>query len=111
MLYLVRLLVRGINSAFQHFYSASVNGTNSGSIQTIRNLYKSNLLLPVAVYLVIQLGNFGLGLWKCNGMGLLPTTPSDWLAFLEPKQVFIVLMNSSWNNLLVVPRISNIHNL
>lgn len=39
---------------------------------------------------VYLLGNFvclGLAVYKCQGMGLLPTTTSDWLAFVEPQKV------------------------
>lgn len=28
-----------------------------------------------------------LALYKCQAMGLLPTRPSDWLAFVTPPQV------------------------
>lgn len=28
-----------------------------------------------------------LALYKCQAMGLLPTRPSDWLAFVAPPQV------------------------
>ena len=36
---------------------------------------------------VFVLGNLvgvALALWKCHGMGLLPTHTSDWLAFANP---------------------------
>ena len=42
---------------------------------------------------VYFLGNFlclGLAVYKCQGMGLLPTTTSDWLAFVEPQKVMHV---------------------
>ncbi|GAA5932499.1 chaperone EMC4 [Sporobolomyces koalae] len=35
------------------------------------------------VYLLCQLGLLGVGLWKLNTMGLLPTHESDWIAFRE----------------------------
>lgn len=38
--------------------------------------------------MLLQGANFGLGVWKLNGMGLLPTATSDWLAYMEPKEVF-----------------------
>ncbi|KAF2395798.1 hypothetical protein EJ06DRAFT_534724 [Trichodelitschia bisporula] len=39
-------------------------------------------LLPVkAVYVLMNLLAMGLGVWKINQMGLLPTTRSDWLAW------------------------------
>ena len=44
-------------------------------------------MLPKLVYVVLQLLTMALGLYKCSAMGLLPTATSDWLAFMEPKQV------------------------
>ncbi|XP_008555792.1 ER membrane protein complex subunit 4 [Microplitis mediator] len=37
------------------------------------------------VFLLGQLVNIGLALYKCQSMGLLPTHASDWLAFVEPQ--------------------------
>lgn len=40
--------------------------------------------------LVFLVGNglgLALALYKCQAMGLLPTRPSDWLAFVTPPQV------------------------
>ncbi|XP_066597421.1 ER membrane protein complex subunit 4 [Prorops nasuta] len=37
------------------------------------------------VYLLGQLVNIALALYKCQSMGLLPTHASDWLAFVEPQ--------------------------
>lgn len=40
--------------------------------------------------LVFLVGNglgLALALYKCQAMGLLPTRPSDWLAFVAPPQV------------------------
>ena len=39
------------------------------------------------VYLLGNLLCLGLAVYKCQGMGLLPTTTSDWLAFVEPQKV------------------------
>lgn len=39
--------------------------------------------------LVFLVGNglgLALALYKCQAMGLLPTRPSDWLAFVAPPQ-------------------------
>ena len=39
-----------------------------------------------------MLGNLvglALAVYKCQVMGLLPTHPSDWLAFVEPQQVML----------------------
>uniref|UniRef100_A0A8C3Q7K1 ER membrane protein complex subunit 4 n=1 Tax=Geospiza parvula TaxID=87175 RepID=A0A8C3Q7K1_GEOPR len=44
--------------------------------------------------LVFLVGNglgLALALYKCQAMGLLPTRPSDWLAFVTPPQVRRVL--------------------
>lgn len=54
------------NSAFERFES---EGT------------KSKLLWVKVVYVAMQVLALGLGVWKVNGMGLLPTTRSDWLAW------------------------------
>jgi hypothetical protein len=34
-----------------------------------------------AAFVLIQLGFVALGVWKCNQMGILPTSRSDWLAW------------------------------
>ncbi|OXV08662.1 hypothetical protein Egran_03571 [Elaphomyces granulatus] len=39
-----------------------------------------------AVYVLMQLLLLGLGVWKVNTMGLLPTTRSDWLAWESERQ-------------------------
>ena len=41
------------------------------------------------VYIVGNLGCLALAIYKCQVMGLLPTHQSDWLAFVEPQQVNI----------------------
>lgn len=48
---------------------------------------KSHLIWPKIVYVALQLLTMSLGLYKCFSMGLLPTATSDWLAFMEPKQI------------------------
>lgn len=53
--------------------------------QKIMAILNSNLLPAVGLYILLQLVNFGLGVWKMGGMGLLPTSTSDWLAFEQPK--------------------------
>jgi len=53
---------------------------------------KEKLLMVKAVYVAMQLLALALGVWKVNGMGLLPTTTSDWLAWetaREPLEVAI----------------------
>ena len=42
---------------------------------------KAQMWLVKLCYIAMQLLALGLGIWKVNGMGLLPTTRSDWLAW------------------------------
>ncbi|KAJ5473926.1 hypothetical protein N7475_003492 [Penicillium sp. IBT 31633x] len=46
----------------------------------------ARLLGVKAVYILMQLVLLGLGIWKVNAMGLLPTTRSDWLAWESERQ-------------------------
>ena len=48
---------------------------------------KPQLIWPKLVYVILQLLTMALGLYKCSSMGLLPTATSDWLAFMDSKQV------------------------
>lgn len=41
----------------------------------------TRLLSVKFVYVLMNLLMLGLGIWKVNQMGLLPTTRSDWLAW------------------------------
>ncbi|KAL1592345.1 hypothetical protein SLS60_011423 [Paraconiothyrium brasiliense] len=41
----------------------------------------SRLIMVKIVYLLTNALMLGLGIWKVNAMGLLPTTRSDWLAW------------------------------
>ncbi|XP_018018722.1 ER membrane protein complex subunit 4 [Hyalella azteca] len=41
-------------------------------------------ILQKATYLLGNLAQIGLALYKCQSLGLLPTHASDWLAFQEP---------------------------
>ncbi|TVY13907.1 ER membrane protein complex subunit 4 [Lachnellula arida] len=53
---------------------------------------KGSLLMVKAVYVAMQILALALGVWKVNGMGLLPTTRSDWLAWetaRDPLEVAI----------------------
>ncbi|MCJ1227587.1 hypothetical protein MMC12_004243 [Toensbergia leucococca] len=42
---------------------------------------RKTLWMVKAMYVCMNLVALGLGIWKVNGMGLLPTTRSDWLAW------------------------------
>ncbi|PKC06072.1 transmembrane protein 85 [Rhizophagus irregularis] len=62
----------GIDSVFERYESSKT---------------KSQLIWPKLVYVILQLLTMALGLYKCSSMGLLPTATSDWLAFMEQKQI------------------------
>ncbi|KAJ5215804.1 ER membrane protein complex subunit 4 [Penicillium cinerascens] len=47
---------------------------------------RGRLIAVKAVYVLMQLLLLALGIWKVNGMGLLPTTRSDWLAWESERQ-------------------------
>ncbi|KAJ5133429.1 ER membrane protein complex subunit 4 [Penicillium atrosanguineum] len=47
---------------------------------------RGRLVAVKAVYVLMQLLLLALGIWKVNGMGLLPTTRSDWLAWESERQ-------------------------
>lgn len=51
-----------------------------------KSLLADKLILPKLVFVGIQVVLLGLGLYKCNTMGLLPTSQSDWLAFKSVKK-------------------------
>jgi hypothetical protein len=44
-------------------------------------------VLQKFVYMFGNVVCLALAVYKCQTMGLLPTTPSDWLAFVEAQRV------------------------
>ncbi len=44
-----------------------------------------NLYIPKLIYLSLQLLAFGVAVYKCSTMGLLPLTSSDWVSYLPIK--------------------------
>jgi len=46
----------------------------------------NSTILQKIVWLFGNLLGISVALWKCHSMGLLPTSPSDWLAFKEHRQ-------------------------
>jgi hypothetical protein len=50
-----------------------------------KSFLADKLILPKLTFCGIQVVLLGLGLYKCNSMGLLPTSQSDWLAFKEVR--------------------------
>ncbi|KAI5285789.1 hypothetical protein KEM52_002286 [Ascosphaera acerosa] len=61
----------GVGAAFARFDSDSL---------------RMQLLGVKAVYVLMNLVLLGMGVWKVNKMGLLPTTRSDWLAWEYERQ-------------------------
>lgn len=59
------------NTVFSKFEGAGTSG---------------QLLGIKAAYVIMQLLLLGLGVYKVNAMGLLPTTRSDWLAWETERQ-------------------------
>nr|GMD09566.1 ER membrane protein complex subunit 4 [Ipomoea batatas] len=51
---------------------------------------KVDLLGPKLLFIALNLAGLGLGIWKLNTLGLLPTHPSDWVSSLPPPQVRIL---------------------
>ncbi|KAJ3383507.1 hypothetical protein HDU92_004087 [Lobulomyces angularis] len=73
---------------FVQFSNSKINkkGSSQDLQQTLNDLLIDPLIYPKLVYLLLQFANLGLGIYKVDSMGLLPTTQSDWLAFLKPKE-------------------------
>ncbi|NXQ95603.1 EMC4 protein, partial [Sagittarius serpentarius] len=58
-------------------------------LQALMSLSASDSSRRALQGLVFLVGNglgLALALYKCQAMGLLPTRPSDWLAFVAPPQ-------------------------
>ncbi|KAI1430083.1 hypothetical protein F5Y12DRAFT_709636 [Xylaria sp. FL1777] len=56
-------------------------GTNQAFERFESDTNKAKILQVKLAYIVMQLVALAVGIWKVNGMGLLPTTRSDWLAW------------------------------
>jgi hypothetical protein len=49
------------------------------------------------VFILGNLANVALAMYKCHTMGLLPTHASDWLAFADPlERAEVVLGGLAW---------------
>ncbi|SCV73381.1 BQ2448_7307 [Microbotryum intermedium] len=80
--FLLKGAVQGIFSVQQVFAPFASKPTTTGTSTP----FGPSLLNQKAVFVLCQIGLLGVGLWKCNSMGLLPTHQSDWLAFTEPMK-------------------------
>ncbi|KAI2638130.1 hypothetical protein GGS21DRAFT_509909 [Xylaria nigripes] len=56
-------------------------GTNQAFERFESDTNKSKMLQVKLAYIAMQFVALAVGIWKVNGMGLLPTTRSDWLAW------------------------------
>lgn len=52
-----------------------------------KKLSGDQAVLQMMVYLLANVVGIGLGLYKVNAMGLLPTSQSDWLEFMVAREV------------------------
>ncbi|ORX58827.1 DUF1077-domain-containing protein [Hesseltinella vesiculosa] len=68
--------VKAMMTTQQTFERFETKGSNNGE-----------LLRAKLAFIGLHIVTIGLGIYKVNTMGLLPTTTSDWLAFLPPKHV------------------------
>ncbi|KAJ8322950.1 hypothetical protein O5D80_008468 [Batrachochytrium dendrobatidis] len=75
-----------VSQAFERFQTVTSTAKLTG-FAAWKAFLLNPLLLPMTAFFLIQAGNLALGVWKCGAMGLLPTATSDWLAFLENKEV------------------------
>ncbi|KAL9588001.1 MAG: hypothetical protein Q9203_003184 [Teloschistes exilis] len=60
--------------------------TNQAFVRYETPRTKGKMWLVKAVYVLMNLVALALGVWKVNGMGLLPTTRSDWLAWETQRE-------------------------
>ena len=44
-------------------------------------------LLPMLIFVGIQLVLLGIALWKCHAMGLLPMTSADWTDYIPMREM------------------------
>jgi hypothetical protein len=47
---------------------------------------RTDILLPKLLFIAMNFAALGLGLYKLNSLGLLPTHASDWVSSLPPPQ-------------------------
>eukprot|EP00039_Didymoeca_costata_P000637 m.46612 g.46612 ORF g.46612 m.46612 type:complete len:213 (+) comp10390_c0_seq1:91-729(+) len=82
----------------------------SQSFQRLEEGEQLDLLWQKVTYLMLNALGFMLAAWKLKSLGLLPTTSSDWLEFLEHSQVcnlvaslqiFLFVNHSPWSFLKV----------
>ena len=60
--------ISGINDAFKPYEHKDVN-----------------LLLPKLAFIGINLGLFGMAIWKLQALGVIPVTPADWSGIISTR--------------------------
>ncbi|KAL6838264.1 hypothetical protein ACP4OV_031936 [Aristida adscensionis] len=79
-----------------HLFSIGITFSSLwGSISALRSVGKVfepfkdprvDTLAPKLLYLALNLVALGVGVWKLNTLGLLPTSASDWVSSLAPAR-------------------------
>jgi len=75
----IMMMVRPVKTLFTVKQTFKSFETGTGS-------FGSNTIGQKLVFILGNLANLALAMYKCHGMGLLPTHVSDWLAFADPIQ-------------------------
>eukprot|EP00088_Acartia_fossae_P037713 TRINITY_DN3893_c0_g1_i4.p1 TRINITY_DN3893_c0_g1~~TRINITY_DN3893_c0_g1_i4.p1 ORF type:complete len:191 (-),score=61.86 TRINITY_DN3893_c0_g1_i4:1151-1690(-) len=75
----IMLMVRPVKTMFSVKQTFKQFESGSGGIAT-------NIIGQKFVFVLGNLANLALAMYKCHGMGLLPTHASDWLGFADPIQ-------------------------
>ena len=65
----------------------------SSSIPAFATLEGEQSFLMKIIYLLGNVALLLMALYKCQSMGLLPTSPSDWIEFVEHKEVEVLIQN------------------
>lgn len=70
---IVMMLMRPLKAIFSTQVTSKLASGVQGSTQRF-------------IYVLGNLANVGIAVYKCHSLGLLPVYPSDWLAFVQPQQ-------------------------
>lgn len=70
---IVMMLMRPLKAIFSTQVTSKLAGGVQGTTQRL-------------IYILGNLANVGIAVYKCHSLGLLPVYPSDWLAFVQPQK-------------------------
>ena len=70
-------------------YIINADYKNTISCLAFATLEGEQSFLMKLVYLLGNIALLVMALYKCQSMGLLPTSPSDWIEFVEHKEVYV----------------------